>query len=160
MLYNTKHIISTIAFISFFFAPKKGIISRAFRQRQIRHQMGEENILKVLYQLGEQDGDFYIKRSMEEIIKRRPFKLKTLLNGLKRLRRFGVMHNGGETWTLTKEGKDKGQRTVKLHRLWELYLTEYVHIEIAMIVFSNSPAFFSSLTRTPKAISNACASPK
>jgi len=38
------------------------------------------------------------------------------------------MHNGGETWTLTKEGKDKGQRTVKLHRLWELYLTEYLHI--------------------------------
>lgn len=121
-------IISTIAFISFFFAPKKGIVSRVFRQRQIRNQMGEENILKALYHLGEQDGDFYINRSMEEIIKRRPFKPSVLLKGLKRLNRYGFMQNGGESWALTKEGKNKGQRTVKLHRLWELYLTQYLHI--------------------------------
>jgi manganese/zinc/iron transport system permease protein len=121
-------IISTIAFFSFFFAPKKGIISRLIRQRQIQNQMGEENILKALYQLGEQDEDFYIKRSLDTIIKRRPFKSSTLLKGLKRLRRYGFINNGGHTWSLTKEGKDKGQRTVKLHRLWELYLTQYLHI--------------------------------
>jgi len=121
-------IISTIAFISFFFAPKKGIISRVFRQRQIQHQMGEENILKVLYQLGEQDQDFYISRSLDAIIKRRPFKPVTLLSGLKRLRRYGFTQNTNDTWGLTKEGKTKGQRTVKLHRLWELYLTQYLRI--------------------------------
>ena len=121
-------VISTIAFISFFFAPKKGIISRLFRQRQIQHQMGEENILKVLYQLGEQDQDFYINRSLEAIIKRRPFKSSVLLKGLKRLKRYGFMKNKDNSWRLTKEGKDKGQRTVKLHRLWELYLTQYLGI--------------------------------
>jgi len=121
-------VISTIAFISFFFAPKKGIISRLFRQRQIQHQMGEENILKALYHLGEQDEDFYIKRSLDAIIKRRPFNPLTLINGLKRLKRYGFINNGADKWSLTKEGKDKGQRTVKLHRLWELYLTQYLHI--------------------------------
>lgn len=121
-------IISMIAFISFFFAPKKGIINKLFRQMQIRNQMGEENILKALYQLGEQDGNFFINRSTEAIIRRRPFKPSVLLSGLNRLKRHGFMQNKDNQWGLTKEGKNKGQRTVKLHRLWELYLTEYLRI--------------------------------
>ena len=31
-------------------------------------------------------------------------------------------------WGLTEEGKDRAQRVVKIHRLWELYLTTQMHI--------------------------------
>lgn len=31
-------------------------------------------------------------------------------------------------WSLTKQGENKGRRIVKLHRLWEVYLTEYLRI--------------------------------
>ena len=120
--------ISTIAFISFFFAPKKGIISQLLRQRQIQYQMREENILKAFYQLGEQDENFYVYRSLEAIIKRRPFKQSTLLFDLKRLKKYGFIQNNADSWGLTRAGKSKGQRVVKLHRLWELYLTQYLRI--------------------------------
>ena len=38
------------------------------------------------------------------------------------------MKNNNGSWIFTKAGKSKGQRTVKLHRLWETYLTKYVRI--------------------------------
>ncbi|MEM1407177.1 MAG: iron dependent repressor, metal binding and dimerization domain protein, partial [Bacteroidota bacterium] len=51
-----------------------------------------------------------------------------LVSGLKRLKNEGFLNNNNGFWKLTLEGKEKGQRIVKLHRLWELYLTEYLKI--------------------------------
>lgn len=121
-------VISTIAFISFFVAPRKGIISRWFKQRKVVNQINEENILKIFYHLGEYDKQFYLDRSEDEIIQRRPFDPVTLRKGLKRLKRQGYMGLTDGRWQFTQEGKDKGQRTVKLHRLWEVYLTKYLRI--------------------------------
>ena len=121
-------VISTIAFISFFLAPKKGIISKLFGQRKIIQQINDENILKSLYQLGEMDEGFFTARSVNDIIQRRPFNYKTLIKGLKRLKRQGFMKKVDGLWSFTRAGKNKGQRTVKLHRLWETYLTKYVRI--------------------------------
>src|SRR5690606_33900712 len=36
-------VISTIAFISFFFAPKRGVVSRLFKQNQNRKTINDEN---------------------------------------------------------------------------------------------------------------------
>ena len=33
-----------------------------------------------------------------------------------------------DLWVLTEEGKKAGMRIVKIHRLWELYLTTYLRI--------------------------------
>ena len=121
-------VISSIAFISFFFAPKKGIISRALKHRSVVQQINDENILKSLYQLGELDREFYKPRSIQEIIDRRPYTRSVLNLGLNRLKRQGYMQNDNGSWIFTKEGKNKGQRTVKLHRLWETYLTKYLRI--------------------------------
>lgn len=121
-------VISSIAFLSFFLAPKKGIISRAYQQRKVVQQINDENILKSLYQLGEIDQEFYKPRSIEEIIDRRPFRTSVLNVGLNRLKRQGFMKFIDGLWVFTKEGKNKGQRTVKLHRLWETYLTKYLRI--------------------------------
>ncbi|MDH5476047.1 MAG: metal ABC transporter permease, partial [Cyclobacteriaceae bacterium] len=121
-------VVSIIAFTSFLLAPKKGIISRMIKQRAVTHQINDENILKSLYQLGEQDHEFYTTRTISDIIQRRPFNTSVLKKGLKRLKRQGYMINKNSMWQFTKEGKEKGQRTVKLHRLWETYLTKYLRI--------------------------------
>lgn len=121
-------VISTIAMFSFFFAPKRGIVDRAFRQKRIRRQIGDENILKVLYQLGEEKKDFFETYSVESINERRAFKTGELNQGLKRLKREGYLKFKEAQWSFTSEGKDKGQRIVKLHRLWEVYLTQYLRI--------------------------------
>ncbi len=121
-------IISGIAFTSFFFAPKKGILHKLFRQIRIKNKMNQENILKLLYQLGEEGKDFFVSRSISDITTRRPFPMRRLIKGLRTLKRQGFLKEKQRQWTLTKEGKLKGQRIVKLHRLWELYLTEYLRI--------------------------------
>ncbi len=122
-------VISIIALLSFFLAPQKGILFRMFTQRKFQTQMLEENILKLFYQLGEQsDHQYYQARNIEDITKRRPFDLAKLRKGLKNLNQQGFLDYSEYGWTFTNAGKNKGQRITKLHRLWELYLTEYLRI--------------------------------
>lgn len=121
-------VISTLALLSFFLAPKKGIITRFISQRKVRLMMQEENVLKALYHLGEADKDFFKQRGVVAITQKRHFDLTMLENTLQRLLRQGYLTKSGSSWQLTKEGKEKGQRIVKLHRLWELYLTTYLRI--------------------------------
>ncbi|MEM6813355.1 MAG: iron chelate uptake ABC transporter family permease subunit [Bacteroidota bacterium] len=121
-------VISTIAFISFFIAPRRGIVYRLRNQLRIKKHINDENILKTLYQLSEEEKDFYESRTVEGILSKRKFDRTNLENGLKRLKSEGFLSNGQQGWRLTLEGKEKGQRIVKLHRLWELYLTQYLKI--------------------------------
>lgn len=121
-------VISSIALLSFFLAPKKGIITRFLSQRKVRLMMQEENVLKALYHLGETDKDFFKQRGVMAITQKRHFDLNMLERTLQRLLRQGYLTKSGSSWQLTREGKEKGQRIVKLHRLWELYLTTYLRI--------------------------------
>ena len=121
-------VISLIAVISFFFAPRKGILFRLITQRKFQTQMLEENILKLFYQLGEAQGSYFQPRTIDEIMARRPFRVSRLKKGLKNLYRQGFLKITDHGWAYTRAGKRKGQRVTKLHRLWELYLTEYLRI--------------------------------
>ncbi len=121
-------VISTIAFVSFFLAPKRGVFSRMFRQVTIRRTINDENVLKALYQLGEENRNFYIQRYPDEIIRRRQFQKDNLIKVLRRLRSQGYVERTGNLWGLTEAGMARGKRVVKVHRLWELYLTTHLHI--------------------------------
>ncbi|MCA6074628.1 iron chelate uptake ABC transporter family permease subunit [Fulvivirga sedimenti] len=121
-------VVSAIAFFSFFFAPGKGILHRLLVSRRIRHSMTDENILKTFYNLGERDGNFEESRSLEDLLALRSFEKEELLSGLKRLSRDGFIVRSPSGYAFTTDGMNKGKRTVKLHRLWELYLTQYLRI--------------------------------
>lgn len=121
-------VISTIAFISFFLAPKRGVVYRLIRQRTIRQTINNENVLKVMYQLGEENKNFFIPRHLDEIIRRRKYEKTVLQKILRRLASHGYVEQTGSLWSLSEEGKNKAQRVVKIHRLWELYLTTYMKI--------------------------------
>jgi manganese/zinc/iron transport system permease protein len=121
-------VISTIAFISFFLAPKRGVVYRLIRQKTIHQTINNENVLKVMYQLGEENKNFFIPRHLDEIIRRRKYEKPTLQTILRRLLHHGYVEQTGNLWNLSEEGKNKAQRVVKIHRLWELYLTTYMKI--------------------------------
>ena len=121
-------VISFIAFISFFLAPRRGVLSRLLKQGSIRKTINDENVLKALYQLGEESRNFYLQRSVDDILRRRKFQRENLVHVLKRLRNQGYVEQTGNLWGLTEAGKVRGQRVVKMHRLWELYLTTQLHI--------------------------------
>jgi manganese/zinc/iron transport system permease protein len=122
-------VISTIAFISFFFAPKRGVLYRLARQNTIRKTINDENVLKVFYQIAEENKNFMVLRSLEDIIHRRSYEPIMLNKVMMRLVKQGYLEKIGKMWSLTEEGKTKAQRVVKIHRLWELYLT--THLKIA-----------------------------
>ncbi len=114
--------------MSFFFAPKKGVIFRQLKIRRFKNKILEENILKLLYQLGEEQKDFFVKRTKKDILGLRQLEVQQLNRGLNTLVAHRYLTKENQFYFLTKEGKRKGQRTLKLHRLWELYLTEYLNI--------------------------------
>jgi len=121
-------VISTIAFVSFFFAPRRGVVSRFIRQRTIRRTIHNENILKALYHLGENDKNFLAPRTPDEILSKRSLDRDHLNRVLYRLKRQGYVELSKSRWQLTDNGKTRAQRVVKIHRLWELYLTTQLNI--------------------------------
>ncbi|TAE03096.1 MAG: zinc ABC transporter permease [Bacteroidetes bacterium] len=123
-------VLSIVALFSFMFAPKKGILARMMLQRSNQRKICDENILKAMYQIGETDKDFFAERKFELIQEKRLFQTKYLKKGLNRLKREGYLQKKNNFWKFTKEGFEKGKRVTKLHRLWELYLTEYLRIAI------------------------------
>lgn len=121
-------VVSVLAIISFFAAPKRGIVARYVQRRVQQQSIMDENLLKELYHLGEKDNDTYKPRTLHQIIDERYFPANTLRNALVRLRRKGYVKKEDGLWYLTPEGNTKGKRVVKLHRLWEMYLSQHMKI--------------------------------
>lgn len=119
---------SVIAFIAVIFSPGKGVLSRFLRQQKLRQTMADENLLKVFYQLAEPTGNFFHLRSIEEIAQKRDFSEAKLSKHLRRLVQQGYLEQNHSLWKLTEAGYLRAQRIVKIHRLWELYLTTYMNI--------------------------------
>jgi manganese/zinc/iron transport system permease protein len=122
-------VLSAIAMISFFLAPRKGILYRLILQRRNRQRILEENILKTIYHLGEKENNFGLSWGIPEIQQKRMIPTARLIYGLKLLSRRGMLrkHDTGK-WRFTHAGLQRGRRVVRLHRLWELYLTEKMNI--------------------------------
>ncbi len=119
-------IISIIALVSIFFSPRKGITNRIYKRAKIQKQMLEENLLKSFYKLAERTEQSSF--SFAELMNERGYGEPQLIQGLKKLKYHGFATRENEQWTLTREGFEKGKRIVRLHRLWELYLTKYLRL--------------------------------
>ncbi len=121
-------ILSLIAIGSLLFTPEKGIFARYFIRRNYRLKMLEENILKIFFQLGEKQKEFFNPQALTALQARREMPNKQLSKGLKRLLKKDYLHAFGSDWVLTEIGKLEAQRVVRIHRLWEVYLTEHLRI--------------------------------
>jgi len=118
---------SVMAIFSFFLAPGRGIVARLRQQRRVQRQILHENVLKLLYKLSgkyPEANSFSIK----QIMQKRGFKLRRLQQALAVLKRQGYVQRLAGGWQLTAKGQARGRRVVKLHRLWEVYLTQYLRI--------------------------------
>lgn len=121
-------IISIIALISFFIAPRRGIIAKWLQQKNLQEGILEENVLKAFYLLSEGDKELKLSRKVEDLAMMRQFPKKRLESTLKKLQKQSLLINENEYWSFTEKGFKKGKRVVKLHRLWELYLSTYLKI--------------------------------
>ena len=121
-------VISILALFSFFFAPKKGIISKQLAQSRLRASILEENLLKEMYHLRKHNAKEKTGIALDLITVKRNFPNQHLKPALKRLEKKQCLTEINDKWVLTEKGFQKGKRIVKLHRLWEVYLSTYLKI--------------------------------
>ena len=104
---------SLIALFSLCFSPKRGLFFRYSRHRLFQLRCLEENFLKNIWKKKEVD--------LKEIGHNSSITSRWILS---RLIRQGFVIKQGKKFLLTPDGKSKALTIVRLHRLWELYLTE------------------------------------
>lgn len=115
--------------ISLLFAPKRGVIARILRQRRFRRRTLRENVLRTLYLLTEQGGEHKRYFSPGEMLQRRDMSPRTLHWALGGLQADGMVGENAEgMFALTASGTARAARITRLHRLWELYLTQKLEL--------------------------------
>lgn len=139
-------ILSLIAGYSFLFAPAKGMISRHRRQLSHQRKITRENLLKMLYKSR--------TLSLRSIYEERNMAEKRILSGLKELQKEGLLTKMAEGYALTEEGNKAARKIIKLHRLWEFYLSkklniasDHVHDDAEMMEHILSPELEAELEK-------------
>ncbi len=117
--------ITAICLVSLFFAPDRGLVTRLGRMVLFRQIRMEENILKILWRCPHSQ-----KETLEEIKQYLATPTCFIRWVLHRLVRGGwVEPLGGGYFALTIDGKVRAAKIVRLHRLWEVYLVDYLGCE-------------------------------
>ena len=121
--------LSFIALLSLVFAPKRGLIPKLRRQSQNRKKIISENLLKALYHLREkkQSGDEGVTK--DQINAMHEFEPSEMTLALSILTRNFWIITDGQNIKLTEKGLNEARRVVRLHRLWEMYLTERMRLK-------------------------------
>lgn len=115
---------AAICLFSLFFAPERGIVSRLWRIAKFRFRCMCENVLKTLWRLGP-----HAEMPLQEL-QRYHFSSKFYLGLILRslLNQGWVFQPREGYYSLTEAGSLWAERIIRLHRLWEVYLVQYVGV--------------------------------
>lgn len=115
---------SAICLLSLMFAPKRGFLLRLARIAKFRYQCICENLLKAIWRFGVDKGVSF--DNIEKYQSASPLYLRFVLM---RLTLQGwVEHVSTGEYRLTPDGIYRAARIVRLHRLWEVYLVDYLGV--------------------------------
>ncbi len=118
-----------LAGFSMMFAPQRGLIAQWIERNKNRNKTLEENILKLFFQIGEKTGNSLKPVMEEDLFNYRAFSNRQLRRGLRLLEKKGLLTTSLSAWQLSREGEMEARRVVRLHRLWELYLQQYLNLD-------------------------------
>lgn len=111
--------------ISFILAPNRGLLPRYWRTWKSRRRVAMENILRTLYRL--QEDQPQIHHTIGTIRRYRHLSETRARRYLKTLAKMGWARElEGEAWELTDHGMKRARTLVRRHRLWEVYLSDYL----------------------------------
>jgi manganese/zinc/iron transport system permease protein len=115
---------SAICFVSLLFAPERGYLLRLIRIARFRYKCVCENLLKLIWRFGSNE-----TITFNQIATYQGVSFLYLHFLLYRLtRKDWVRKTNKKTFELTQKGKKRAAEIIRLHRLWELYLVEYIGI--------------------------------
>ncbi len=107
-----------ITLLVLFFNPKRGLGFRAFKRWKFQFWSLQENILKTTYKFQKVTFD-----ELNETLYANPLVLRCALN---KLIKKGWIASIDGNYQLGKEGEVQARKIIRLHRLWEVYLVNYV----------------------------------
>ncbi|MEX2593291.1 MAG: iron chelate uptake ABC transporter family permease subunit [Anditalea sp.] len=118
-------VLSSVAFFSFSFSPKKGLITRWYSKKVYQKKIHTDHILKSLYSAWEKQKKGLPIAAVKNYFPRKDQETTASIKALIKNKFItvdkGVIH-------FTASGLKEAKRIIRLHRLWELYLTEYMNI--------------------------------
>ena len=103
---------SVTALLAMLFSPKRGVFFRLARLAAFRLRCLEENVMKGIWKKGSID-----RAELKRLYPNSSFAIYRLI-------RQGWVAKDGRSVCLTRDGRLKAGAIVRLHRLWELYLTQ------------------------------------
>lgn len=118
-------VLSALAFFSFFFSPTKGLLTRWYSKRTYQQKIHEDHILKALYYASEKQSRGLPLPAIKQNFPQRETQTQSSINTLIKK---GYISRNRSVVSLTNRGAIEARRIIRLHRLWELYLTEHVNI--------------------------------
>lgn len=112
---------AAICIISLLIAPERGLFVRAARIAGYRYKCACENLLKFMWKHGSVSAEgWHALEGTSRLLR---------MFILFRLKRNGwIVKTAQNDWSLTPEGKARAAKIVRLHRLWEVYLVEYLGV--------------------------------
>lgn len=117
--------LSLIALLSFVFSPKSGLVFRFFSRRNYLRKTHRDHLMKALYKAMEKGQE---SLPIEKIYELYPYQKKEIDYSIKNLLQNRFISKNEGFISLTSTGSSDAMRIVRLHRLWELYLNEYMNI--------------------------------
>lgn len=114
--------------LSLLLAPRRGLLWEAARRVRVEGKIRRENLLKDLYLLGEEAGEWRSFASRPHLMGMRGRTHRELLRSSRRLLAAGLVESRDEAVRLTHLGRRQAEQVVRKHRLWELYLTRRLEL--------------------------------
>lgn len=119
-------VISLFAFTSAFIGSKHGLLKKYIQRAKNNTKILRENTIKLFFNpdtLGETTFQF------EDIFEKSNMQRGTLKKGLKLLKSDDLITLDNGTYTTTEEGINEAKAIVRKHRLWELYISRFMHLQ-------------------------------
>jgi len=120
--------VSVVFGLSLLLAPRRGLLSRWLLRLQTRSTVAAEHVLTTLYRNAELEGRFLRPMPTDDILRYRPMTFQRVLAVLRSLKAEGMVAQTRTGWTLTEKGLAGARKTLRRHRLWELYLAQELNL--------------------------------
>lgn len=112
--------------LTLLFAPEKGYLSIFKRNKNNQRKINEENVMKAFHQFKENG---ITEVSVSGFLDKRKMDTNQLQTTLKIVTNRNWLVESCNSYALTVQGEIEAKRVVRLHRLWELYLTKRMNFK-------------------------------
>jgi Mn-dependent DtxR family transcriptional regulator len=123
--------------LAFLFSPKEGVVTKLIRRIESSRQVLADDVVKLMYKLS---GAGSKTEMLDKISNELGVSDKKIYSAIKMLTSKGFILGTNGSFTITEDGSKYALRLIRIHRLWETYITkenvtglEHIHPEAEKI---------------------------